>query len=119
MKRVNEFIGYHKYVRLSEISEGSIRLILGVSKKELAETLNLSKAAESHVTVPVYEESSAPEKAFTSFPDLLTIKEVSRLKFVLCTVLEYIEADSGEAEVARMDYFTGEGFYVFPGSLND
>ncbi len=106
MKRVNEFIGYHKFVRLSEMSEGSIRMILGVSRKELAKTLNLSKAAESHVTIPVYEESSAPEKAFMSFPDLLTIREVSRLCFTLCTVLEYIEFDSGEAELARMDYFS-------------
>jgi hypothetical protein len=88
------------------MSEGSIRLSLGVSRKEIIAALNLSKAAQSHVTVPVYEESSMPEKEFDSFPDLLTVREVSRLKFELCTVLEYIEFDSGEAELARMDYFS-------------
>ncbi len=108
MRRITEFVGYHKYIRFSEVSEGSCRLLLGVSRKELVQSLNLSKAAQSHVTIPVYEESSVPEKEFDSFPDLLTIREITRGKFTLCTVLEYIEADSeeAEAELVRMDYFS-------------
>jgi len=99
-----QIIGYHKFIKLSEVSESSCRRILQKGKKEVQDELNLSDVGMGEVTVPIYEESSCGEVSNRSYPFLPTIRRVGGMDEVLeiCSVLEYIKDDSQDEEEARL-----------------